>query len=140
MKKCSYCGRENEDGAAYCRECGTPAVEKIEDPGQTNPKLSIFAKASAMVGCVAAGTALVISLQFFAVGRGDSVRAMGWAAYVFMLATFGLVAGLPCGLVGLFSPRRWLALAGTVLSLAAWPLAVSILHLAATIKGFRLSP
>lgn len=23
MKKCAYCGRENPDGAEYCRECGT---------------------------------------------------------------------------------------------------------------------
>jgi Putative prokaryotic signal transducing protein/zinc-ribbon domain len=23
MKKCAYCGKENEDDAVYCRECGT---------------------------------------------------------------------------------------------------------------------
>ena len=32
MKKCSYCGRENSDESAHCRECGTefvvPAVQK----------------------------------------------------------------------------------------------------------------
>ena|SRR6185369_1894602 len=26
MKTCSYCGRENEDDAPHCRECGTEIV------------------------------------------------------------------------------------------------------------------
>ncbi|MGA2865688.1 MAG: zinc ribbon domain-containing protein [Verrucomicrobiota bacterium] len=26
MKSCGYCGRENEDEAAWCRECGTKFV------------------------------------------------------------------------------------------------------------------
>lgn len=27
MKKCTYCGRKNEDANAYCRECGVPFEE-----------------------------------------------------------------------------------------------------------------
>jgi len=27
MKKCAYCGRENEDDAVHCRECGTTEFE-----------------------------------------------------------------------------------------------------------------
>jgi hypothetical protein len=35
MKLCDYCGRENEDEAVYCRECGTqeftkPGIEVTE--------------------------------------------------------------------------------------------------------------
>ena len=26
MKKCAYCGRENQDGATRCRECGTEFI------------------------------------------------------------------------------------------------------------------
>ena len=32
MKKCEYCGRENEDDALRCRECGTEFVAKPADP------------------------------------------------------------------------------------------------------------
>src|SRR5437899_1491815 len=28
MKKCAYCGRENQDSALHCHECGTP----LSDP------------------------------------------------------------------------------------------------------------
>jgi uncharacterized membrane protein YvbJ len=34
MKNCAYCGRENTDDAAHCRECGTPFVT---GPGNTPP-------------------------------------------------------------------------------------------------------
>ena len=44
MQKCSYCGRESDDGATNCRECGTPLivpgaeVEAHQDPGVENPR------------------------------------------------------------------------------------------------------
>lgn len=31
MKLCSYCGRENEDHAVYCRECGTSEFKTCSD-------------------------------------------------------------------------------------------------------------
>lgn len=31
MKRCDYCGRENQDAAAYCRECGG---QEFNDPGK----------------------------------------------------------------------------------------------------------
>lgn len=34
MKKCSYCGRENDDTLVTCRECGAPLPE---GPYQTKP-------------------------------------------------------------------------------------------------------
>ncbi len=42
MQKCSYCGRENNDGATQCKECGTPLTaegannEASQDPGAEN--------------------------------------------------------------------------------------------------------
>jgi hypothetical protein len=44
MKNCAYCGRENDDEAVYCRECGTdgfkqPApVAKPADPVTPEPE------------------------------------------------------------------------------------------------------
>ncbi len=34
MQKCSYCGRENEDAAYHCQECGTQLREVPPDPNQ----------------------------------------------------------------------------------------------------------
>ena len=43
MKKCSYCGRENDEASANCSECGTefegPTVSDV-DPQLTDPGLS----------------------------------------------------------------------------------------------------
>ena len=42
MKTCSYCGRENEDNATKCQECGTeigrdlaPTEAIVKEPGET---------------------------------------------------------------------------------------------------------
>ncbi len=38
MKTCANCGRDNDDSAALCRECGTPfATAKVELPQSTFP-------------------------------------------------------------------------------------------------------
>ena len=140
MRKCSYCGRGNDDETAYCGGCGTPTVESEDQGWQPRPGLNIFAQVSAGVGCITSGAAVLMSLQFFAVARGESVRAMGWAAFIFMLTAGGLVAGVPCGIIGLRSPRWWLAFLGTVLSLTPWPIGYAMLHAAAAIRGFQLSP
>jgi hypothetical protein len=39
MKKCAYCGRENEDGAVHCQECGT--TEFKNSPIATSPDPTI---------------------------------------------------------------------------------------------------
>ncbi|HKQ40111.1 MAG TPA: zinc ribbon domain-containing protein [Verrucomicrobiae bacterium] len=46
MKKCGYCGRENEDGARFCVECGTeffetPAVSPKPKPPRRWPDLRL---------------------------------------------------------------------------------------------------
>jgi hypothetical protein len=40
MKKCSYCGRENEDNAAHCFECGTDFVQNTLPPPARGPDLA----------------------------------------------------------------------------------------------------
>jgi hypothetical protein len=38
MKKCAYCGRENDDAAAHCRECGTEFAAPSVEPGPSAPR------------------------------------------------------------------------------------------------------
>ncbi len=44
MKKCSSCGRENEDSAVACLECATefqPEAGPVDDAGLKDPSLSL---------------------------------------------------------------------------------------------------
>lgn len=36
MKNCAYCGRENTENFAQCRECGTPLVTEASDSQSSN--------------------------------------------------------------------------------------------------------
>jgi hypothetical protein len=47
MKSCSYCGRENEDAATHCKECGEEfvPVESV-DPELTDPAGSLVVLAT----------------------------------------------------------------------------------------------
>src|SRR5215470_9800464 len=39
MQKCTYCGRENDDGASNCSECGTALTPVVEaEPGAKSPR------------------------------------------------------------------------------------------------------
>ncbi len=38
MKRCNYCGGENEDAAAYCRDCGNPFADPSADTSQQRPE------------------------------------------------------------------------------------------------------
>ena len=39
MKECDYCGRENEDDAVYCRECGTQEFKN--DPPAVRTRITV---------------------------------------------------------------------------------------------------
>ena len=38
MKRCTYCGRESEDGAPDCRDCGTRFADPPDDRGRQGPE------------------------------------------------------------------------------------------------------
>ena len=42
MKKCAYCGRENEDDAVHCRECGTTEFEGSPTVAAPTPGEPVF--------------------------------------------------------------------------------------------------
>src|SRR6266542_6147561 len=44
MKECDYCGRENENDAVYCRECGTQEFKNDPPKVRTRVTLSEFLK------------------------------------------------------------------------------------------------
>lgn len=42
MKTCAYCGKENEDGAVACAECGTSGFKVAAEPSSPPPLLSTY--------------------------------------------------------------------------------------------------
>lgn len=49
MKVCSYCGRENEEKAIACRECGTEnASDTVRAPGATRIRLLLSRPANTL--------------------------------------------------------------------------------------------
>lgn len=47
MKKCSYCGRENEDAAGYCAECGMEFLApEVVEPELTDPAAALVTLAT----------------------------------------------------------------------------------------------
>ena len=83
----------------------------------------------------------VLSLQFYFVPAGSHIRPMGWAGFCAMVALASIAAVIPKAIISMRQSRRYLLpLVAIVLSLLPFPLASGILHHAAALRGFILSP
>ena len=123
MKKCTYCGRENEDTSSHCHECGVGFQEDAPSTPGGWDSFSLFPRSARewtrslavplFVACV------VIFLWAFAEGLGhDSVwRYAGPAVAHGLLPVLGMALGLTCLLgTGLHRGFRMLALTVAFLS------------------------
>ena len=83
MKVCGYCGRENEDNAARCDECGWPM-----------PKVNKLAKVGRLFQLIGAFTVVSLILAHLAVlmvpGVSDGGEREEWVFYSWL----GLLTGL----------------------------------------------
>ncbi len=88
MRCCSYCGRENEDGASRCRECGTPFEDTDAESEHPGPEAEVEGivpglKSRWFVGLVALLALLgVVTVRLSHRARG------GTAPVVVILATW----------------------------------------------------
>ncbi len=108
----------------------------MDTPG----KLDGFAGFSLKLGFCLSLMALVCSLQFFLVPRGEDIRPMGWAMVFALFAAVGLLLGVPCAIAGLFTLHWRRALVGIMFCLAPLPVSSGVMHLAALIKRFTIAP
>ena len=138
MQSCSYCGKGNEDAAAFCAGCGTKM--EADTPPACNPHLDDFAVGALWVGAIGTSLAVLITMPFFTVSKGESIRPMGWVMWVLLLALGTFVVGLICGAIGARSARRTAAGIGVLLSICPFPAAWILIQLASAIRGFTFSP
>lgn len=106
MRVCTYCGRENEDAAIQCRECGTDMQSSQYPQIHASPKLKSLLRQPAYLAWLAAG--LVFLHAFFrlvatpydpGLGEGD-VDRLDAAFYLYKsvgVATVLVALGLYLG-------------------------------------------
>lgn len=83
----------------------------------------------------------LFSVQFFFVPAGSHIRPMGWAMFVGLVSVGAFIVVEPVSIISLFREKpRFLGVLGLVLGITPFPFSSLILHLAAMIRGFELSP
>lgn len=77
MKICSKCGHENEDGAAFCKNCGEPLNQPINRNAQEadDPQKSNSNKILIVVIAVAAAAAVALAAYFFVFKKSTAVSS-----------------------------------------------------------------
>jgi len=96
MKTCSYCGRENDDAAVQCRECGTPFPSGSPDEFAMNQCLKCKS-ANVITGKLADPTCDSMFAPVFKPDR--KLRFLAWTLKGGTRCNEGAYACLDCGLV-----------------------------------------
>lgn len=115
------------------------------------PKLSAFAEfwswLGPLAGAMGIGIQMAFALPLFGVEPGTSIRPIGWACLSAEVAFWTAAAGFPLSLSALVLPwklpfrtRLRRSGLGMFLSILPLPVAILMLHGAAAICGFGLSP
>ena len=100
MKKCAYCGRENEEGARRCAECGTEfPVPAATSPAKAETVVGWFKVYAAVLCLCYVGTG---ALGFVLLGDAEE-RVVG-----IVLITMSIPLLAACALPLILSPRPWL--------------------------------
>ena len=112
-----------------------------EVPGARRPRR--FVRAALAVVLSSHALVLLVSLPLFLVPAGQPVRAMGWALLVSFIAGVNFVLAVPLGALAIWKDKAvFLGGIALILGLTMTPswFARFLLHFAAAVKGFYLSP
>jgi hypothetical protein len=107
MKKCSYCGGENDDGAVNCKGCGSD----MRPPGrEPEPDKKNHARSAPIFGTIAISAPVSACLLALLVGHYSDPHDLGayYAAGAALLS--GLILGGFSGLLALARKKRYRAL------------------------------
>jgi len=83
--------------------------------------------------------ALYTSITFLPIPYGESVRAMNWAFYTFLIAAISLCLGIITAATEAWHRKYNTAIASFLLSIIPIPLAILILKTLMMLKGFQLA-
>ncbi|HEV2436276.1 MAG TPA: site-2 protease family protein [Verrucomicrobiae bacterium] len=107
MKRCSYCGRENEDDAVHCRECGTTEFE-----GSSTAATAPVPGEPVVLQCDRCGATTQIAEGFFKERKSfsDSVQTLCpacWRKHKTSIYRDLLLGRLAIGLFGILFVYLW---------------------------------
>lgn len=107
-------------------------------PSWFMPDVSFSGKISLCCGLLGIGLVVFYSTQFLSIPRGTPIRPMAWAAFMFFIAFFSLVFGLPSSVYSFKKNPKWVGITGLALSLAPFPLSSALLNGIAAICGLMI--
>lgn len=100
-----------------------------------------FTSAALAVSLLAHVIVFAVSAQFFFVPAGSHIRPMGWAMFIAIVSFMCFVVVEPVSIIAIVKERpRALGIVGLVGGLTAFFFGSFLLHFAAWVKGFELSP
>ncbi len=99
MKKCAYCGRENEDGAVHCQECGATGFKNSQSGTSPEPTIAT---------CNRCGATTDVPETFYKERKSfrDLIRTLCpacWQKHKSSVYAWLLVQRLATGLLGILS-------------------------------------
>jgi hypothetical protein len=125
MKPCGYCGRENDDTAMRCMECGTPFTAEAPGKFSINKLLKVGAWICLLFGIYIAGVVVMIFVTGHAKtnSTGDTLVLFGLIIYPF----FALVPFYTFVYPGFKPPRKSVSLGVALLEILVvglflWPI------------------
>jgi hypothetical protein len=103
-------------------------------------KIPPFGILALIAGLLGNGIVVASEIPLLMLAPGTSIRPMGWAALMFLVALVTLIVGLPSSLISFKSCSKRVSFVALLLSLTPLPLASVLLHLIARICGLDLAP
>jgi uncharacterized membrane protein YvbJ len=108
MKTCSYCGRENEEGAEWCHECGTELRPSAASHLTFDFEIKAFLRQPAHIAWLAAGIVLVQGFVRLTLTPHDASLGDGYVervqAAIWLWGSTGIATVLVC--LGLYLRSR----------------------------------
>jgi hypothetical protein len=139
MRKCTYCGKVNEDSVTDCAGCGLSLDDPphVLPPGKIRLKISdIVAFIGLIIGAFGTFCGLGFGAQYFFYHRVGPGEMIGFVLLGECALTV-FILGPPCAIIGIVKGRRLMGWTAFVLVIAPFPLAILLREVAVVLMGIQ---